>query len=161
MPEGSTVRRGRVSLKPGWQRDTAAAPGAGMSRALGAAAAVPAGATGRRCGAAAAPRPRPASGEPPGAGQERKAQNQRGPGRSSTCPAQVCPPSVRESFATASCWAGPGRSQGIPGAGDQGRSAPRLHIHPTALTPGRGWRGQRSKHKKAPSTPCAALPQPH
>lgn len=132
VPGSSTVRRGsRVCLKPGWLRGRCSSGWRHRASLRGSGGA-------------------PAAREPPGAGQERKAQNQRGPERCSACPAQSCPPGVRERLATASCRAGP-LTRHSP--------VPRLHIHPTALTPRRGWRGQRSKHKKASSTPCAALLQ--
>lgn len=96
VPGSSTVRRGsRVCLKPGWLRGRCSS-GCRHRASL------------RGSGGA------PAAREPPGAGQERKAQNQRGPERCSACPAQSCPPGVRERLATASCRAGPGRSQGTP-----------------------------------------------
>lgn len=76
-------------------------------------------------------------------GRNTKPRTQPGAGRSSACPAQFCPPGVRERLATASCRAGP-----LTGHCRCRGPGPCLDCNPTALTPGRRWRGQRSRHKK-------------
>lgn len=113
------VARFGGALKPGWlPAVTSRSPGSGMSRALGEPAAVPAGATGCRCGAVAGPGPGGGAGsgartQSPEPSRERGAA---APARLSSA-LQVCgrgsPPLP----------AGPGHSQGIAGAGDQGRAS--------------------------------------
>lgn len=91
VPGSSTVRRGsRVCLKP-------------------AAAAVPAGATGRRCGVAAAPRPRGSRRE-----RGRNAKPRTNGDRSAAAPARLSPALQVYGRGSPPLPAGPGRSQGTP-----------------------------------------------